>query len=122
MRMRAWAVALATAALFLGGESAGAADETTNYRVSPLHDNAVAGSTLRPPLRVRWQAAIGLTSSNLIVAGGRVFFVNNDRVKAELTALDAATGRVLWSRSAGPGLSGGWALAYEDARVFMTRL
>src|SRR5436190_7473069 len=122
MRLRVWAVALATAGIALGGQAARAADETTNYRVSPLHDNAVAGSTLRPPLRVRWQVALGLTRSNLIVAGGRVFFVNDDRVKAELTALDAATGQVLWSRSAGPGLSGGWALAFEDGRVFMSRL
>ena len=122
MRPRAWAVALAAAAIAAGGAPAYAADETTNYRVNPAHDNAVAGSALRPPLRVRWQVAIGLTESNLIVAGGRVFFVNHDRVKAQLTALDAATGRVLWSRSAGPGGSGGWALAYENGRVFMSRL
>jgi outer membrane protein assembly factor BamB len=122
MRSRVWAVALAAAGLAAGVSSARAADETTNYRVGPQHDNALVGSTLRPPLRVRWEVAIGLTSSNLIVAGGRVFFVNNDRVKAELTALDAATGQVLWSRSAGPGLTGPWALAYEGGRVFMTRL
>ena len=122
MRSRVMAVALAAAGLAAGGTPARAADETTNYRVSLQHDNAVVGSTLRPPLRVRWEVAIGLTSSNLIVAGGRVFFVNNDRVTTELTALDAATGAVLWSRPAGPGFGGGWALAYEDGRVFMTRL
>jgi hypothetical protein len=92
MRLSVWAVALATAGFAVGCHAARAADETTNYRVNALHDNAVAGSALRPPLRVRWQVAIGLTRSNLIVAGGRVFFINDDRVKAELTALDAATG------------------------------
>lgn len=122
MRLRAWAVALAVAGIAAGSQSARAADETTNYRVSPVHDNAIASSSLQPPLRLRWHVAIGLTRSNLIVAAGRVFFVNDDRVKAELTALDAATGRVLWSRSAGPGLRGGWGLAYEDGRVFMARL
>ena len=71
MRSRVWAVALAAAGLAAGVPSARAADETTNYRVSPQHDNALVGSTLRPPLRVRWEVALGLTSSNLIVAGGR---------------------------------------------------
>jgi outer membrane protein assembly factor BamB len=122
MRSRAWLIGLAAVATGFGGAPARAADETVNYRVTLAHDNAVVGSTLRPPLRLRWQIAIGLTRSNLIVAGGRVFFVNDDRVKAQLTALDAATGRVLWSRSAGPGLTGGWALAYEGGRVFMSRL
>ena len=82
----------------------------------------MTGSSLQPPLRVRWQIAIGLTQSNVIVADGRVLYVNDDRVKVELTALDAATGQVLWSRPAGPGHGGGWALAYEDGRVFMSRL
>src|SRR5919206_4229005 len=99
MRVRAWPVLLAAVAIAAGGAPARAADETVNYRVSLAHDNALAGSPLRPPLRLRWQIAIGLTRSNLIVAGGRVFFVNDDRVKAELTALDAATRPVLWHRS-----------------------
>ena len=122
MRARVLLVLLAAVAIAAGGRPAHAADETTNYRVNPAHDNAVTGSSLQPPLRVRWQIAIGLTQSNVIVADGRVLYVNDDRVKVELTALDAATGQVLWSRPAGPGHGGGWALAYEDGRVFMSRL
>src|SRR5688572_18325714 len=84
-------------------------DETTNFRVNPRKDNAVEASTLRPPLRLRWQVLRGNTMSNVIVADGRVFYVNHDNVKAEVSALDAATGAVLWVVPAGPG-SRGWAL------------
>src|SRR5262245_13913184 len=90
MRSRVWRIGLAATLIWLGGGSARGADETVNYRVTLAHDNALADSSLRPPLRPRWQIAIGFTQSNLIVAGGRVFFVNDDLVKAELTALDAA--------------------------------
>src|SRR4051794_11400762 len=113
--------AAAVASALLWAAAADAADQTTSYRVGPLNDNAIPDSPLVPPLRPRWEIRIGHTKSNLVVADGRLFFVNHDGVKAELTAVEAASGRILWARSAGPG-NGNWGLAYENGRLFMARL
>lgn len=119
--MRVAAGFAALLVLAFAAPSTAAPDETTQFRVGPAKDNQVHGSTLRPPLKARWEVRIGNTRSNVIVAGGRVFFVNHDNVKAEVTALDAATGTVLWAKPAGPGTRG-WGLAYEGGRLVVARL
>jgi len=76
MRLGTLAV-VAALGLLAGPGAARAADQTTQYRVDPQHSNAVPDSPLQPPLKLRWQANLGGTASNVVVADGRVFYVRN---------------------------------------------
>ena len=97
--------------------SAVAADESTAWMANPRHDNQLTASTLQPPLAVRWDVRLGTVTSNVIVADGRVVAVRVDASGApQLTALDAATGGVLWS-VATPAAR----IAYEQGRVYATQ-
>src|SRR5215216_6594290 len=97
MRLRSLA-AVAVLGLVMGPAAARAADETTQYRVNPQHANSVPDSPLQPPLRLRWQANLGQLASNVVVAGGRVFYVRHPGTELEITALAASDGALLWSR------------------------
>ena len=94
--------------------SAPAADETTNYRIDAQHSGGAPDSTVTPPLRMRWRADLGRLSSNVIVAGNRVFYVRQPGTGLKLTALDVASGRELWSQDVEP-----WVLlAYDEGRLY----
>ncbi|HEY7120449.1 MAG TPA: PQQ-binding-like beta-propeller repeat protein [Tepidisphaeraceae bacterium] len=60
-----------------------------------------------------WAADVGLGYSSPIAAAGRVYlFSMNDR-KETLTAFDAASGKILWSREGGEG----WTSSYVGTRA-----
>ena len=77
--------AVAVLGLVDGPGSARAADETTQYRVGPEHGNSVPDSPLQPPLKLRWQANLGQLASNVVVAGGRVFYVRDPGTELQIT-------------------------------------
>ena len=104
-------------ALAAAAPEALAADESTAWMANPRHDNQLTGSPLQPPLAVRWDVPLGRTISNVLVADGRVILVRADASGApQLTALEAATGRVLWSVATAAGR-----IAYDAGRVFATQ-
>jgi outer membrane protein assembly factor BamB len=110
-------VAAALIALATAAPEALAADESTAWMANPRHDNQLSGSPLQPPLAVRWDVPLGKTISNVLVADGRVILVRADASGApQLTALEAATGRVLWSIATAAGR-----IAYDGGRVFATQ-
>jgi hypothetical protein len=113
--------AVAVLGLLVGPVGARAADETTQYRVDPQHSNAVPESPLQPPLRLRWQANLGQVISNVVVAGGRVFYVRNPGTEQEITALRASDGAVLWSRTWMAKTIGLNGLAFDGGRLFWVR-
>ena len=47
--------------------------------------------------KVLWRVAVGNGHASPVVAGGRVFHLDNQRGKEVVHALDAATGKALWS-------------------------
>ena len=102
----------------LAATPATAADETTGFLVDPQHSNAVAGSPLRPPLRLRWQANLGTPGSTVLVTGGRVTYVREPGTGPLLTSLDAATGRVLWEQKVVDGYSR-VGLAADQGRLYV---
>jgi outer membrane protein assembly factor BamB len=113
--------AVAVLGLFMGPAVARAADETTQYRVNPQHSNSVPDSPLQPPLRLRWQANLGQLASNVVVAGGRVFYVRHPGTAPEITALRASDGAMLWSRTWMAKTWGLNGLAFDGGRLFWVR-
>lgn len=109
------------AAALLAAPAAPAADETTQVHVDAQHTNAVAGSPLRPPLKLLWQADAGFVPSNVVIADGRVFFVNSKNFVPRLTALDLRTGAEIWSRTWPQRTTVPYGVAYENGRLFWTR-
>jgi outer membrane protein assembly factor BamB len=98
-----------------------AADETTQYRVNPQHSNSVPDSPLQPPLKLRWQANLGQVASNVVVAGGRVFYVRHPGTELEITALRASDGAMLWSSTWMEKTWGLNGLAVDGGRLFFVR-
>ena len=120
MRLGILAV-VAVLGLAMGQGSARAADETTQYRVGPEHGNSVPDSPLQPPLKLRWQANLGQVASNVVVAGGRVFYVRDPGTGLQITGLRASDGAMLWSRTWMEKTWGLNGLAYDGGRLFWVR-
>src|SRR3712207_1534105 len=98
--MRAALGVLAAIIALGGGASAAlAADETTQYLLNTGHTSSVPDSPLQPPLKLRWRADLGTVASNVIVTGGRVFYVREPGTGTQLTALSTADGSQLWSQA-----------------------
>ncbi len=119
LRCTAALVLLLAGLLAAGPAAAPAADETRNYLVDPTHSNAVPDSPLVPGLRLRWQANLGTPSSPVLVTGGRVLYVRQPGTGPKLTALDAASGRELWSQDLPSGSHNGYGLAADGGRLFV---
>jgi outer membrane protein assembly factor BamB len=113
--------AAAVLGLLMGPVVARAADETTQYRVNPQHSNSVPDSPLQPPLKLRWQANLGRLASNVVVAGGRVFYVRHPGTGLEITGLRASDGAMLWSRTWVQRTFGLNGLAFDGGRLFFVR-
>ncbi|HEX8087118.1 MAG TPA: PQQ-binding-like beta-propeller repeat protein [Solirubrobacteraceae bacterium] len=112
--MRAALGVLTAMAVMWGGAVARAADETTQELVNPAHTSSVPDSPLEPPLKLRWQANLGHIRSNVVVSGGRVFYVRRPGTGNQLTALSTADGSILWSQD-GSRVSG---IAIDGGRLF----
>jgi putative pyrroloquinoline-quinone binding quinoprotein len=108
---------LALILTLVGPGAAQAADETTQELVNAAHTSSVPDSPLQPPLRLRWQANLGHVRSNVVVSGGRAFYVRQPGTGAQLTALSTADGSVLWSQD-GAGVAG---LALDGGKLFVIR-
>lgn len=104
----------------------GTGDQAVAYQNDYAHDGSQPGDTLRPPFSKRWWVDLGGQLSYPLIAGGRVFVVGNSYghgTGARLFALDAATGRLLWTHDLGSdpnGVSYGAGIAYDGGRVFAT--
>ncbi|HSI32677.1 MAG TPA: PQQ-binding-like beta-propeller repeat protein [Tepidisphaeraceae bacterium] len=67
-------------------------------------------------LKVLWSAEVGLGYSSPVAAGGKVFLFSMNDQKETLTAFDAATGAILWSKEGGEG----WITSYRGTRATPT--
>ncbi|MDQ3740546.1 MAG: PQQ-like beta-propeller repeat protein, partial [Actinomycetota bacterium] len=113
--MRRIAALLVVLAALAPLPAAQAADETTQYLANVGHTNSVPDSPLQPPLKLRWRADLGHVASNVLVTGGRVFYVREPGTGTQLTALGTADGSQLWSQP----VTGGATLAADGGRLFV---
>ncbi len=92
----------------------------TSFLINPAHTNAVAGSTLQPPLTRIWTANLPGIASYPLIVEGRVYVVSAagsvTSTTATVFAFDAQTGATLWSTPLPVAPSAG--LAYDDGRLF----
>lgn len=112
-------LATLTAAVLATAGPASAADGTFAYQGDARHAGSITGPEPRPPLRRAWTQELGAWTSVPLVVGDRVFVSvrDHDDAGATVTALDRATGDVLWSRPAG-GVEGG-DLVFDGGRLFV---
>lgn len=113
--------AVAVLGLLMAPAAVRAGDETTQYRANAQHSNSVPDSTLQPPLKQRWQANLGYLASNVVVAGGRVFYVRQPGTGLQISALRASDGALLWSRTWAARTFGLNGLAAEGDRLYFVR-
>lgn len=83
--------------------AAHAATQATAYQLDAAHSGYSADAGVVPPLAVRWQVDFKQATSYPLIADGRVFAIvrNESAYGTVLHALDAGTGRELWSRALG---------------------
>src|SRR3954447_18796893 len=116
--LRRSAVTAGAAAALVATATASGSDSVP-YQANPQHTGAV-DEAITPPLAIRWAKDMGSESSYAVIAGGRVFVTTKTTGSgygSTLTALDAGTGAVLWTRQLAHTYY--WsALAYDGGRLF----
>jgi len=112
MRRAALVVGLAVAL----AAAADARGQATSFQAGPAHTGFVREPGLSPPLRRAWTHRLPGEISYPIIAGGRVFVTAETAHGdgAQLIALSARTGRMLWRRD---GIAHA---AYDQGRLFVT--
>src|SRR3954451_4601821 len=114
---RSAVTAVAAAALVATATASGS--DSVAYQANPQHTGAV-DEAITPPLAIRWAKDMGSESSYAVIAGGRVFVTTKTTGSgygSTLTALDAGSGAVLWTRQLAHTYY--WsALAYDAGRLF----
>src|SRR2546428_4937643 len=98
-------------------------DQAVAMGVNIAHSGSVVGSTLTPPLVLKWTRSFPGYVSYPLMAEGRVFVTAGKSKGFQpygtyLYALDAPTGRTLWRRSI-PGILHWSEAAYDAGRVFV---
>jgi outer membrane protein assembly factor BamB len=91
--------------------------QAPSFRIDPEHTGGQPGDPLTPPLTQAWSVDVGGTADYALVANGRVFVVGAGgfATPTYLTALDRATGAVVW----GPvSFSSPVTHAYDGGQVF----
>jgi outer membrane protein assembly factor BamB len=116
-----WCLVLVVA-LAAAGPASGAQppDTSVTLQANAAHTGEVMGSTLTPPLTVRWSRSDLGAASYPVVVGDYVYVsapVPGGSYGTILYALDAATGDTVWSRTLG-GTYWWSALAYDDGRLY----
>jgi outer membrane protein assembly factor BamB len=97
---------------------AGWPTSVASYLVDTAHRNAVADSTLIPPLERKWTRSLGSTVSYPLVVNGIVYVTTagSHTVDPTLYALDQMTGTTLWSADLGAVTTA--SIAYDQGRIF----
>jgi outer membrane protein assembly factor BamB len=96
----------------------------TTFLENAGHTSAIADAGVTPPLRRAWTATFPGAVSYPLVANGLVFLTTNATsssltdasTRAQLVAIDAATGKTAWSADIGTASSA--TAAYDQGRVF----
>jgi outer membrane protein assembly factor BamB len=72
-----------------------------NFQADPAHDGHHRGDALHPPLVRAWSRDLGGSTSYPVIVGGRIFVTvaNRGYTGTSIVALDAGSGRTLWSHA-----------------------
>ncbi len=100
-------------------------DEATAEHLDPAHDGHMADAGLSGQLTQAWSVNLGADVSYPLIAQGMVFATSLNNLTGStvntLTAIDQATGNIVWSAPVGTWAQPtGVGLAYDRGRVFVT--
>src|SRR5689334_18523989 len=112
---------LALAALALPAPPQGPVfDKSVAYQLNSYHDGCAVGSTLTPPLQLKWSATLGGACSYPLIVDGIVYVTVRDQpgYGTSLRALAAADGQPLWTQPI-PGTYFWSCAAYDSGMVFV---
>jgi outer membrane protein assembly factor BamB len=103
-----------------GGAGGATSSEAVALQMDPAHSGAQLGEPMALPLVEAWHVDLANGSSYPLIAGGRVFVVEENAVSpARLVALDGKTGAVLWDYVVPTQQVGDAFATYEAGRVFL---
>jgi outer membrane protein assembly factor BamB len=92
---------LAASASANAGTTSSAPTQAVAYQISVSHDGYSADTTIKPPLKARWQVDFAGPVSYPLIADGKVFVTvadNGGNYGTNLYALSQATGKIVWSQ------------------------
>jgi len=117
-RLRAWALALglapAMSALVCAAPTrASSVDQAVSYQEDAAHDGHVTSAHLTTPLSKLWSVELGGRLTYPLIVNGIVYVTVAGGGEPELEAMEAATGKTLWSQ---PG--GLYGATYDNGRLF----
>jgi outer membrane protein assembly factor BamB len=108
------ATALALAPLLLTGSArASSVDQGVAYQADAAHDGHVTQAHLTTPLSKLWSVEPGGRMSYPLIVNGVIYVTVSGNGETKLDAIDAATGKTLWSAP-----SGAEGAAYDEGRIF----
>jgi outer membrane protein assembly factor BamB len=104
-----------------GDDATSPAAIASTYLVNPGHTSSILGAGVKPPLQRAWTATFGGAVSYPLIANGIVYVATNGArapqvVTAQLVALDASSGSVVWK--ADLGSSSAATIAYDGGHLF----
>ena len=95
------------------------AAQSINFQFTPDRLGQLYFPSMSPPLSMKWSANLGATVSYPIIVGNRVFVIAGSYTSANLYALDASTGAILWTQPSPAGYGGWVADAYDNGVLFV---
>jgi len=113
-------ISIAGAPAAASAQSAPAASDggARGFQITTDHAGAIAMPGVTPPLRIRWATPLAPNLSYPIVTHGMVFVVGLGTTST-LHALNAQTGRIVWTRRTPAGYGPWIGAAYDDGAVFV---
>jgi outer membrane protein assembly factor BamB len=95
-------------------------DQSVAYQTNALHDGAVSGSRLVPPLQLKWNVNLNAVVSYPLVVNSLIFVTAGQPPVpgTVLYALDSRTGQTVWSQPVG-GTTASSSAAYDNGTIFV---
>lgn len=91
---------------------------SVTYQINTLHDGFIQADGLRPPLHIVWSVnlgpGLGGVSAYPVIVGGMVYVSAGQ----SLVALNARTGRIIWTQPIPTGSIAWIGPAYDNGRIF----
>jgi outer membrane protein assembly factor BamB len=87
------------------------------FQITPTHTGQATTTGLKPPLKVKWSVNLGGNVSYSLIVGRKVFVIGGSSTST-IYALNAKTGKTVWSQPSPSGWGTWIGIAYENGKIF----